>query len=383
MQVTRLRLTNFRNYASLDFVPSPGANLLIGGNAQGKTNVLEALSLLSTSKSPRTARDAELMRFEQDLMHVAAEVHRIDANDLTLDVILTPPEPPAMPGSFVKTVRINTVKHPRAVDLLGQLQTVGFWPDDVEVVRGEPSGRRRFVNAALCQLSPQYCFHLAQYRRVLEQRNRLLKIIRARGGSDTGESLGAWDEQLVSYGARLIERRIRFVADLHDRARSVHADLTGGNEELSVAYDPNVPLDGGTLDGVQANFHGRLTAVRGDEFVRGITLAGPHRDDLSFTLGTADARTYGSLGQQRSVALSLRVAELRLMEEEAGEPCVVLMDEILAELDDDRARRLVDLAMAGRQSFITSTHTRRFPHAFLEDATVWTVCEAAISEDGG
>ncbi|HEY3414022.1 MAG TPA: DNA replication/repair protein RecF [Armatimonadota bacterium] len=382
MQVTRLRLTNFRNYASLDFAPSPGANLLIGGNAQGKTNILEALSILSTSRSPRAGRDAELMRFGEDTMHIATEVHCENANDLTLDVILTPPEQPAPPASFVKTVRINTVKHPRAVDLLGQLQTVGFWPDDVEVVRGEPSGRRRFTNTALCQLSPQYCFHLAQYRRVLEQRNRLLKIIRQRGGHDSGNSLSAWDEQLVSYGARVIDRRIRFVADLNERARDVHGSLTDGTERLCVEYRPNVPLDGGTVEGIQANFQERLIAVRSDEYVRGITLAGPHRDDLTFTLGEADARTYGSLGQQRSVALSLRVAELRLMEEEAGEPCVVLMDEILAELDDDRARRLVDLAMAGRQSFITSTHTRRFPHAFLQDAAVWTVEDATVEACG-
>ncbi|HEY3265732.1 MAG TPA: DNA replication/repair protein RecF [Armatimonadota bacterium] len=375
MHVTRLRLTNFRNYAQLDFAPEPGANVLVGGNAQGKTNVLEALTLLSTSKSPRAGRDGELVSFDETVMHASADVSREAANDLTLDVILTPPENPVSPNSVSKTVRINSVRHPRAVDLLGQMLTVGFWPDDVEIVRGEPSGRRRFVNAALCQISPRYCFHLAQYRRVLEQRNRLLKAIRARGGYDAGGSLLAWDEQLVHYGARVTQRRAEFVRDMEGRARAVHSDLAGG-EELSVSYAPSV---GDLGDDVQKAFEARLAAVRADEFVRGITLAGPHRDDLTFAIGRADARTYASLGQQRSVALSLRIAEMNLMEEEAGEPVILLLDEILAELDDARARRLVDLALTGRQSFITSTTTRRFPHGFLDTSALWKVNAAAIS----
>jgi DNA replication and repair protein RecF len=279
----------------------------------------------------------------------------------------------------MKTVRINTVRHQRAVDLLGKLQAVGFWPDDVEVVRGEPSLRRRFLNTAICQISPRYCFHLAQYRRVLEQRNRLLKGIRMRGGRSPGDSLTVWNEQLGHYGALIVERRAGFLRDLEERAREVHAELTGG-EELSVTYLPNVPLDGAaSLEDVTSAFALRLEAVAPDEMQRGVTLAGPHRDDVAFALGGADARTFGSLGQQRSVALSLRIAELRLMEEEAGEPCIVLMDEIMAELDDERARRLVGLAMEGRQSFITSTGTRRFPPAFLEDAAVWDVNAATLT----
>jgi DNA replication and repair protein RecF len=379
MYVTRLRLTHFRNYEALDMAPGRGPNLLVGGNAQGKTNVLEALTLLSTSKSPRAGRESELISFGETMTHVSADISRVTSNDLSLDVILTPPEGPAPPGSVQKTVRINTVRHNRAVDLLGELQTVGFWPDDVEVVRGEPSLRRRFLNTAICQISPRYCFHLAQYRRVLEQRNRLLKGIRMRGGRIAGDSLAVWNEQLAHYGALIVERRARFIRDLEDRARTVHAELTGG-EELSVAYLPNVPLDGAeSLEDVTAAFTRRLAAVAEDEMQRGVTLAGPHRDDMAFALGGADARTFGSLGQQRSVALSLRIAELRLMEEEAGEPCVVLMDEIMAELDDERARRLVGLAMEGRQSFITSTGTRRFPREFLENAAVWDVNAATLS----
>lgn len=378
MHVSRLRLTNFRNYERLDFTPDRGANLLVGGNAQGKTNVLEALTLLSTSKSPRAGRDIELVRFGQDLTIASADVCRETSNDLTLEVIFTPPDGPAPPGSVNKLVKINTVRHQRAVDLLGQLQTVGFWPDDVEVVRGDPAGRRRFLNTALCQLSPRYCFHLAQYRRVLEQRNRLLKAIRARGGFDPGASLSVWDEQLVHYGALISQKRRSFSRDLEERARAVHLELTDGQETLGVIYMPNVPLPGESDEDANRAFQERLAAVRGDEMARGVTLAGPHRDDMAFSLNGADARTFGSLGQQRSVALSLRIAELRLMEDEAGEPCVVVMDEIMAELDEERARRLVGLCMTGRQSFVTSTTTRRFPFAFRQDATVWDVQGATL-----
>lgn len=380
MHVTRLRLTHFRNYERLDFEPALGANLLVGGNAQGKTNVLEALTLLSTSKSPRAGRDAELITFRRETALVSADVVREMSNDLTLEVALAPPEGPAPPGAVAKTVRINTVRRQRAVDLLGQMQVVGFWPDDVEVVRGEPSVRRRFLNTALCQISPKYCFHLAQYRRVLEQRNRLLKTIRARGGYDPGDSLTVWNEQLARYGARITSRRDRFIRDLENRARAAHRDLTDGVETLGLTYMPSVALNGATeAEGMEEAFHARLRAIRGDEAVRGVTLAGPHRDDMAFDLNGADARTYGSLGQQRSVALSLRIAEARLMEEEAGEPCIVLMDEIMGELDEDRARRLVDLVMAGRQSFVTSTTTLRFPAPFLEAAAIWDVRSGTLS----
>ncbi len=380
MHVTRLRLTHFRNYERLEFDPERGANLLVGGNAQGKTNVLEALTLLSTSKSPRAGRDAELISFRQPMSLASVDVVREMSNDLTLEVALGPPEGPAPPGAITKTVRINTVRHQRSVDLLGELQVVGFWPDDVEVVRGEPSGRRRFLNTALCQISPQYCFHLAQYRRVLEQRNRLLKAIRARGGYDPGDSLSVWNEQLTHYGGRIIVRRDRFIRDLEERARAVHLDLTGGLETLGTAYLPSVPLnDAATPEAVEEAFRARLAALRGEEAARGVTLAGPHRDDMAFTLGDADARTYGSLGQQRSVALSLRIAEVRLMEEDAGEPCIILMDEIMGELDEDRAHRLVDLVMEGRQSFITSTTTRRFPFPFLENAAIWEVRSGTLT----
>jgi DNA replication and repair protein RecF len=375
--VQRLRLTNFRTYARLVMEPAPGVNLLVGANAQGKTNVLEALTVLSMSKSPRTSRDAEMVRFGEETMQIAADVHRENTNDITLEVFVGPPDAPSPAGPPQKTVRINGQKRGRATELLGQMQAVGFWPDDVEVVRGEPSGRRRFVNAALCQISPQYCYHLAQYRRVLEQRNRLLKIIRARG-SGRGDSLDAWDEQLVQYGTRLVTRRARFAVELETAASAIHDVLSAGEEKLTVRYVPSVAAEGDEASVAQA-FRESLAACRMDEFARGITLAGPHRDDFAFGINGVDARTFGSLGQQRTVALSLRIAELRLMEEETGEPCIVLMDEVLAELDEWRLARVVEMAFNGRQCFVTATGVRRFPFPALEDWTVWDVGAGTVT----
>ncbi len=376
MHITRLRLVDFRNYERLDWAPDPGSNLLLGSNAVGKTNVLEAIATLATSRSPRASRDSELIRFGRTSAHLLAEADSVGQGGLTVEMILAPPEAPAATGSISRTVRVNSVKKARVSEFMGILRVVAFWPDDDDLVRGDPSHRRRLMNIALCQVSPRYCHDLGRYRRALAQRNRLLKALKAGAGGSALQSLPAWDEQLAHYGARVIQRRAAFVDSLQPLAAEIHQALTGDREEFNVSYAPHC-APGADESETERLYLDRLRGRRSDEIMRGITLSGPHRDDLALRINGADARTYGSMGQQRTAALSLKVGELRLMEEETGEPCIVLMDETFGELDEARAGRVLEDVLSGRQGFVTSTGARRLPESFLQHSAVWRM------EDGG
>ena len=366
MHLQRLQLYRFRNYASqtLDF--GPDANLIMGPNGQGKTNLLEAVTLLGTSKSPRTARDAEMIGWDARECRVWGEVARTVRPDVELEVRLGAEEG--------KRVFINKASHARVVDLIGQLNLVAFWVEDIEIARGDPGQRRRFLNTEICQVSPQYCYQLAGYRRVLEQRNRLLKQISSRGTS-MGGSLPVWNRQLVSYGAPLIDRRREFLERLQVPASEAHRHLTNGAEDLEIVYEPSFTLQGA----VEERYDEQLAEGRDEEIRRGVTLFGPHRDDVTFLLNGRDVRTYGSLGQQRSVSLSLKIAELKLVREAIGEEPVVLMDDIFAELDRFRVARLLERVLPGRQAILVTTEAERLPMGQLENAACYAVRSGHVS----
>jgi DNA replication and repair protein RecF len=349
MILQRLQLYSFRNYAaqSVDF--GPAANFVMGPNGQGKTNLLEAITLLSSTKSFRTSRDSEMIAWEQPECRVWGETLRTARPDADLEVRMSREEG--------KKIFINKTPHPRVVDLIGQLNLVTFWVEDIEIARGDPSQRRRFLNAEISQISPQYCYQLAGYRRVIEQRNRLLKQIAARGSSNG--SLSVWNRQLVSYGAPIMDRRREFLKRLQEPAAEAHANLTDGKEKLELIYEPSFVMEGIT----EERFEGQLADNQAEEIRRGVTLFGPHRDDLLFLLNGRDARVYGSLGQQRSVTLSLRIAELKLMLESIGEEPVVVMDDIFAELDRFRTTRLLEMVLPNRQSILATTEETRLPLA--------------------
>ena len=370
MKLDRLHLYRFRNYASQSLDFGPVANLIMGPNGQGKTNLLEAVTLLGTTKSPRASRDSEMVSWDADDARVWGEVSRAARPDVELEVRLTRDEG--------KRVFINKAAHPRVVDLIGQLNLVTFWVEDIEIARGDPGQRRRFLNTEICQVSPQYCYQLAGFRRVLEQRNRLLKQIAARGSGDS--SLPAWNRQLVAYGAPLIERRRQFLEQLQAPAAEAHRLLTGGRERLELAYEPSFFAG----DAVGPRYEEQLAAGHDEEIRRGMTLYGPHRDDVVFRLDGRDARVYGSLGQQRSVVLSLRIAEIALVRASIGEEPVVLMDDIFAELDRSRVARLLEQVLPGRQSIFVTTEAERLPGIDMTQARCFAVhagSVAALRED--
>jgi DNA replication and repair protein RecF len=390
MRVSRLELFDFRNYPTLALEPGPGLNLFVGPNAQGKTNLLEALYVLATTKSARASRDTEMVRFGADACRIVAEVSREQTGDVVLEMAIGAAGATNI-GSERKVVKINHGKQTRVTDLIGSFNAVLFSSVDLDIVRGEPEERRRFLNYEIAQVSPRYVLALAAYRRALEQRNRLLKDVRwGHVGVDT---LDAWTAQIVEHGSKLVERRRAYLDKLSMHAATVHSSLTDGGETLIVEYAPSFSLERDdtaetpvTAEEVAERFLQALAAVRRDEIARGSTLLGPQRDDLIFRVGpnreaAVDVKTYGSQGQQRTVALSLRLAERRLIEEMVGEPPVVLLDDVLSDLDENRRAQIFALALGGGQTFLTTTDLTALPAEAVAQASVWNV-KAGVVEKG-
>jgi DNA replication and repair protein RecF len=390
MHVTRLDLFEFRNYSALHLEPDPGLNLFVGPNAQGKSNLLESLTVLATTKSLRAGRDTELVRFGAEACRIVASVDREIAGAVELELAIGSVGTTGAAGER-KTAKINRGRQARVTDLIGGLNAVLFASTDLDIVRGEPEERRRFLNYEIAQVSPRYVLALAAYRRALEQRNRLLRDLRWGGGgrwasSDGSGSLDAWTAQTVEHGSRLIERRRAYVDKLAAHAADVHSALTGGRETLQVEYLPSFPLPDGavTADEIGAAFLRALDALRSDEMQRGTTLLGPQRDDLCFKVctdaaGVTDVKTYGSQGQQRTVALALRLAERRLIEEMVGEPPVVLLDDVLSDLDEQRRNQIFAMAFSGGQTLLTTTDLSSLPSAAVERAAIWEVRGGMVS----
>lgn len=363
MHVSLLSLASFRNYESLSFEPSEGLNVLVGRNAQGKSAVLEAVYLLATSKSHRTSRDMDLIKLGEPSFRIVAEVRRSARNDVAVEIDLSRVEK--------KTVKINTVKHPKIGDIVGQLNAVIFSDTDIDMVRGEPSRRRRFLNLEIAQISPQYVYALGRYKRVLDQRNNLLKEIRIGKASIAG--LDAWDAQLATYGSTVTARRAGFVKTLAIAASEIYAVLTDQAEQLVVSYRPNLDIEDDSSEQEIAAIHAQVLAAKREmDIGRATTHSGPHRDDVSISIDGLAAREFASQGQQRTAAIALKLAEIGLIREAAGENPVVLLDDVMAELDETRRRRILD-STAGCQTMITTTHLSDVSATALENAAVFEV----------
>ena len=387
MHVSRLELFDFRNYERLRLEPGPGLNVFVGPNAQGKSNLLESLYALATTKSLRAGRDSEMVRFGAEACRIVAEVDRQTTGDVLLEMAVGAAAA-AIGGGERKVVKINHGRHAKIADLIGNLNVVLFSSYDLAIVRGEPDERRRFLNYEIAQVSPRYVVALAAYKRALEQRNRLLKDVRW-GHADLA-TLDVWSAQIVEHGSRLIERRRAYLDKLAVHARDLHAELSGGTETLILEYGPSFPLgDAATAEEVAGVFADALARVRRDEVQRGTTLLGPQRDDLCFRVGRTEAdamdvKTFGSQGQQRTVALALRLAERRLIAEMVGEPPLVLLDDVLSDLDERRRAQIFALGIeSDGQTFLTTTDLDALPRAARDQATVWDVRNGSVTPAGG
>ncbi|MCS7059781.1 MAG: DNA replication/repair protein RecF [Anaerolineae bacterium] len=397
MIVRHLSLTNFRLYARLELDLSSGLTIVQGDNAQGKTSLLEAIYFLATAHSPHTHTDRQIIRWaaEEEAAYpfaiLKAEVLRRDGPCL-LEIGLQR----ADSGRLKKEIRINHAPR-RGIDLVGQLAVVLFLPSDVEIVAGAPALRRRYLDAALSQVDAAYVRALDQYEHALAQRNALLRQAQERRVDP--DEFAVWDEQLVPAGVDVALRRRRAVAELTQLALPVHRRLSNGQEYLEILYRPNFdpsapvsservyqigldpasPPNGFNRADLETAFRRALINRRREEIARGATLTGPHRDDLRFIANGVDLGDYGSRGQQRTAVLSLKLAEADWMRARIGEAPVLLLDEVLAELDPNRRRCLLEHIGSLHQTIVTTTDVGRFDSAFVQQATVLTVAHGVLN----
>jgi len=343
LYLASLQLDAFRNYNSLSVQFSPGLNVLYGDNAQGKTNLLEAIHFLATGRSHRTSRDQDLIMEGRPALRARAEVVRKTGSiEVELNYGL----------ETRKQLKINGVPERKIARLVGSLAVVFFSPDDLQLLKGPPSGRRRFLDLELSQISQNYLHHLMTYNRLVNQRNTLLKQ-----PTVDAHLLAVYDDQLVETAAQLIVRRAEAVRRLSPLAAHFHALLSDGREDLRLAYQSQGVDEEGQadLDSVAARLRRALASLQGEERRRQVTLVGPHRDDIAIWVAGRDARLYASQGQQRTAVLALKLAELQFMTEEIGEAPVLLLDDVASELDPNRRNYLLAAVQEGVQSFITCT----------------------------
>lgn len=400
MQINHLSLTNFRNYARLELeLPAGKPVLLYGDNAQGKTSALEAIYYLATSSSPYTASDRQLIhwRAEKDPIpyaRLSAELGNRDSSYQKLDVTLMLDTSGGAPR-FKKSIQLNHVDK-RVTDVIGLLSVVLFLPQDLSLVEGSPSDRRRFMNTTLTQVNLDYLLALNEYDKLLPQRNALLKRVGQKRAHAV--ELEFWDEQLAKHGSVIIAGRQRFLRELELKACDTHDALSGGRESLRLKYLPSVTPaadgDGKQLSfdvygldlnrqmspgEIEPQFLEQLLAQRQESIARGITLSGPHRDELRLMINGRDCGLYGSRGQARTAVMALRFAELEWMRDQIGEYPLFLLDEVVAELDGKRRAFLLDRLDGQAQTLLTSTELEIFAPMFLQRSLVYQVVNGQIA----
>lgn len=348
MYLERLELLNFRNYAKAIFSFSPHLNLIIAGNAQGKTNILEAIYFLSAGESHRHASEFQLIKKDTPLAGIKSSSIQ-QGRKLSLEVFLSP--------ASRKKIKVNGVERFRGSELLGNLHAVIFSPEDLKIVKGGPEERRAFLDDTIVQTSPGYYHWRRSYDRILRQRNLLLKTISS-PKDEAALSLETWDENLIDAGTILIEKRIGIVNALRALVREVHSKITESKEIFEINYLSKIvtaDLEVVSKEIIKERFKQELERRRRDELERKVTLVGPHRDDLVLLVNGDDMRFFGSQGQQRTVALALKLGQFKLIEEQVKDKPLLLLDDVMSELDEARRRDLLEMVRDGTQVLITST----------------------------
>lgn len=369
MFLRKLALQHYRNYGSIELSTNKAVNVFIGPNAQGKTNLLESIFVLALTKSHRTYQDKELIAWERPEAVIYGEVDKkYGPCKLQLQI-----------SAQGKKARINGLEQKKLSGFVGALNVVMFAPEDLEIVKGSPGVRRRFLDMEIGQVHPGYLYDITQYQKILQQRNHYLKQHGGPGGGAKTEMLQVWNEQLATFGTKIMKKRQSFIEKLERWAKTIHSGITADKEALKMEYKPSFGETAGEDETILfRQFMIKLSEVKDQELRRGTTLAGPHRDDLHFFINGKEVQTFGSQGQQRTTALSVKLAELELMNEEVGEYPLLLLDDVLSELDQHRQTQLIETIQNKVQTFITTTGMESVDLSKIPDLAVFQVREGSI-----
>lgn len=359
MIIKELELNQFRNYEQLELSFDAGTNILYGDNAQGKTNILEAIYLSATTKSHKGSKDKDMIQFGKEEAHIRTILLKNDLEQ-RIDMHLR--------SSRTKGIAIDGSKIKKAAQLLGLLNVVFFSPEDLSIIKNGPAERRHFIDMELCQLDSFYLYNLNHYNKIVNQRNSLLKDLFV--NPDLRDTLSIWDSQLLSYGSKIIERRKLFIEQLNEIIYEIHNQLSGGREHIQIYYEPNVDVD---------EYEKKMKSRQEVDIRLKQTTVGPHRDDFSFMADHVDIRKFGSQGQQRTAALSLKLSEIELVKKITGDTPVLLLDDVLSELDSNRQNYLLNY-IKDIQTIITCTGLDEFVNNRFTINKVFQIVKGTVAE---
>ncbi|MDX8363536.1 DNA replication/repair protein RecF [Cytobacillus sp. IB215665] len=370
MYIEELALKNYRNYKSVQVTFENKVNVILGENAQGKTNVMEAIFVLAMVKSHRTSNDKDLIRWDEEYAKIEGRIHK-NNGILPLQLVIS---------KKGKKAKYNHIEQQKLSQYVGNMNIVMFAPEDLHLVKGSPQVRRRFINMEIGQVSPLYLHDLNQYQKILQQRNHYLKKLQI-NRSKSDPMLDVLTEQLVEAAAKILIKRYEFLELLQKWAEPIHRGISRGLESLQIDYKPSVDVsEDVSLSKMVKSLTEKFVKIKEKEIERGMTLAGPHRDDLTFYVNGKDVQTFGSQGQQRTTALSLKLAEIELIYAETGEYPILLLDDVLSELDDYRQSHLLNTIKGKVQTFVTTTSVDGLDHSTLDEASTYQVVSGELTK---
>ena len=369
MYIKDIELKNFRNYKNLNISFDKKINLILGDNAQGKTNLIEAIYLASMGKSFRTSKDRELINFDENiaLIHVNGEK---EEENTEIEIILEKKGG----NSSIKNIKKDKKRLNKTSELIKNIIIVVFSPEDLKIIKEEPEKRRKYLDREICQISTYYYENYSNYRKILLQRNAYLKE-----RDIDKDFLDIWDRQMAETGSRIIHKRKEFIEKISIISSEIHKNITGGEERLEIKYDPNIRYEE-SLEEQEYTFYKKIKQALESDKNAGTSTVGPHRDDILFFVNDVDMRKYGSQGQQRTCALSLKLAELSLIKEETGEDAILILDDVMSELDSKRQEFLIK-TLKDNQLFITTTDIEKGIIEKIGAATIYSVKEGTVEKN--
>lgn len=368
MYIEELELENYRNYKHLTMSFENNVNVILGENAQGKTNVMESIYVLGMAKSHRTSNDKDLIRWDQEYAKIKGRVQK-SRGAIPLELMIS---------KKGKKAKFNHIEQQKLSQYVGNMNVVMFAPEDLHLVKGSPQVRRRFIDMEIGQVSPVYLYDMSQFQKILQQRNHYLKQLQIKKQTDL-TFLHVLTEQYIEVALRVIKKRFEFIRMLENWAKPIHFGISRGLEDLEIHYKPSIEVSESTdWSKMVEVLSDKVSSIQNREIERGVTLVGPHRDEILFFVNGRDVQTFGSQGQQRTTALSVKLAEIELIHSEIGEYPILLLDDVLSELDDYRQSHLLNTIKGKVQTFVTTTTIDGIDHQTLREATTFSVKDGVM-----